>query len=131
MSYIFKFNNRKRKKNKFASSNPCFYHLYTIILNKQNFCWCPYILTQEHLYQRLLFISPAKIEIYAKQLLYTLKFTCKNGHHFQNKGHFYRHASNEQIVNIPLLTNFNRSVMFLRLFTYAYLCTMFIFCVGI
>ena len=43
----------------------------------------------------------------------------------------YRHASNEQNVNIPLLINFNRSVMFLRLFTNAYLCTMFIFCVGI
>ena len=73
MSYIFKFNNTK--KNKFTSSNPCFYHLYMMISNKQNFCWCPYILTQEHFCQRLLFISPAKIEIYAKQMLYPLKFT--------------------------------------------------------
>ena len=89
-----------------------------MISNKQNFCWFPYILAQEHFCQRSLFISPAKIEIYAKQLLYPLKFTHKNGSHFQNKGHFYRHASNEQNVNIPLLINFNRSVMFQRLFTY-------------
>ena len=70
----------------------------------------PYILTQEHFCQRLLFISPAKIEIYAKQLLYPLKFTHKNGGHFQNKGHFYRNASKEQNVNILLLITSNRSV---------------------
>ena len=86
---------------------------------------------QEHFCQRLLFISPAKKEIYAKQLLYPLKFTHKNGGNFLKKGHFYRHASSDQNVNIPLMINFNRSVMFLRLFIYAYLCTMFNFCVGI
>ena len=41
--------------------------------------------------------------------------THKNGGHFQYKGHFYRHASNEQNVNIPLLINFNRSVMFFKI----------------
>ena len=49
----------------------------------------------------------------------------------QNR-HIYRHASNEQNVNFPLLIYFNRSVSdVLKIMKYTYLCSMFIFCVGI
>ena len=116
MSYIFEINNLMENKST-SSAQSLLLSIVNDDIKQANF-W----LVSLNINLRT-FLSKIMVHISSQDRniceTITLPHKLKNGGHFQNKGHIYRHASNEQNVNFPLLIYFNRSVMFLILLKYA------------